>query len=110
MVQPGHLALYAERELPKRIGVPHRPFREPKRKVKCAEDICPQPVKPTRGYDPDVGSEGLVAQSTTELHRTDPSDSLPLTTYGLLPWRKLYGFEDQEYAGRLKAETVRKRK
>lgn len=71
MAQPGPVALYAERELPKRSGVPHRLLKESNRKVKRAEGIGPQPVKPTRGYDPDVGSEGLVAQLITELCRTD---------------------------------------
>jgi hypothetical protein len=70
--RPGPVALYAERELPKRFGVPHRLFKEPNRKVKRAEGVGPQPVKPTRGYDPEVGSEGLVAQLITELCRTDP--------------------------------------
>lgn len=72
VAQPGPVALYAERELPKRFGVPHRLFKEPNRKVKRAEGIGPQPVKPTRGYDPDVGSEGLVAQLITELCRANP--------------------------------------
>lgn len=72
MAQPGPVALYAERELPKRFGVPHRLFREPNRKVKRAEGVGPQPVQPTRRYDPDVGSEGLVAQLITELCRTNP--------------------------------------
>lgn len=71
MAKPGPVALYAERELPKRFGVPHRLFKEPNRKVRRAEGIGPQPVKPTRGYDPEVGSEGLVAQLITELCRTD---------------------------------------
>jgi len=72
-VHPGPVALYAERELPKRFGVPNRLFKEPNSKVKRAVGIGPQPVKPTRGYDPDVGSEGLVAQLITELCRTDPN-------------------------------------
>lgn len=73
MVHSGPVALYAERELPRRFGVPNRLFKEPNRKVKRAVGIGPQPVEPTRRYDPDVGSEGLVAQLITELCRTDPN-------------------------------------
>lgn len=72
IAQPGPVALYAERKLQKRFGVPHRLFWESNRKVKRAEGIGPQPVKPTRGYDPDVGSEGLIAQLITELCRSKP--------------------------------------
>lgn len=69
--QSGPVALYAERELRKRFGIPHRLFKEANRKIKRAKGNGPQPVQPTRGYDPDVGSEGLVAQLITELCRTD---------------------------------------
>ena len=70
--QAGPVALYAERELPKRFGIPHRLFKEANRKIKRATGIGPQPVKPARRYNPDVGSEGLVAQLITELCRSDP--------------------------------------
>lgn len=70
--QAGPVALYAERELPKRFGVPHRLFKEANLKIRRAKGIGPQPVKPIRGYAPDVGSEGLVAQLITELNRTNP--------------------------------------
>lgn len=70
-VQDGPVALYAERELRKRVGIPHRLFKEANRKIRRAEGIGPQPVQPTRAYDPDVGSEGLVAQLISELCRTD---------------------------------------
>ncbi|MGM9489785.1 phosphoribosyltransferase-like protein [Ideonella sp. YS5] len=73
---PGPIALYAERELPHRYGVPHRLFREGRRKVRRAEGRGPQPVMPTRNYDPSVGSEGLVAQLITELCRERPMDFL----------------------------------
>lgn len=69
--QAGPIALYAERELPKRFGVPNRLFKEANRKIRRAEGVGPQPVQPTRRYDPDVGSEGLVAQLITELCRAD---------------------------------------
>ena len=67
------IGLYAERELNHRGGVPHRLFKEPRRKVRRAEGSGPQPVKPTKAYDPSVGSEGLIAQLITELCREFPS-------------------------------------
>ncbi len=69
---PGPVGLYAERELRKRKGVPHRLFKQPQRKPRRAHGIGPQPVQPTRGYDPDVGSEGIVAQLVSELKRQFP--------------------------------------
>lgn len=66
------IGLYAERELNKRKGVPHRLFKQPKRKPRRAHGIGPQPVHSLRGYAPDVGSEGLVAQLISELKREFP--------------------------------------
>jgi hypothetical protein len=66
------LGLYAERELLRRKGVPNRLFKETKTKVRRAFGIGPQPVRPTKAYDPDVGSEGLVAQLVSELCREYP--------------------------------------
>ena len=63
------MGLYVERELPRYKGRPNRLFKETKTKVRKAYGIGPQPVKPTRAYDPDVGSEGLVAQLVSELCR-----------------------------------------
>lgn len=64
----GKIALYAERELKHRFGVPHRLFKEHKRVVRRACGAAgPEAVKPTKSYDPSVGSEGIVAQMISEL-------------------------------------------
>lgn len=68
----GPIALYAERELRHRLGVPHRLFKEATGKVKRAYGVGPQPVKPTKAYQPEVGSEGIVAQLITDLCRQFP--------------------------------------
>ncbi len=68
----GPIALYAERELRHRLGIPHRLFKESKGKVKRAYGVGPLPVKPTRAYQPEVGSEGIVAQLITDLCRQFP--------------------------------------
>ncbi len=68
----GPIALYAERELRHRLGVPHRLFKEATGKVKRAYGVGPQPVKSTKAYQPEVGSEGLVAQLITDLCRQFP--------------------------------------
>lgn len=68
----GVVGLFAERELQMWGGVPNRLFKESKRKVRRAEGVGPQAVKPTKSYDPSVGSEGLVAQLITELCRQYP--------------------------------------
>jgi len=67
------VGLYAERELRKRFDVPHRLFKEPRRMVKRAHGAGPRPVDPTRAYDSDVGSEGLVAHLVSELCREHPT-------------------------------------
>lgn len=72
----GPIALYAERELPKRFARPHPLFKQTRTKVKRAFGVGPQPVRPTRAYDPEVGSEGLVAQLITELCREFPKTFL----------------------------------
>ena len=66
------VGLYAERELGHRHGVPHRLFKETETKVRRASGSGPQPVKPTKAYNPDVGSEGLVAHIISELCRENP--------------------------------------
>lgn len=66
------VGLYVERELRHRMGVPHRLFKETKGKVKRAFGVGPPPIKPTKAYDADVGSEGLVAQIVSELCREYP--------------------------------------
>jgi hypothetical protein len=68
----GPVGLYAERELPMRLGVPHRLFKEARKRVRRATGLGPQPVRPTRAYDPEVGSEGIVAWLITELCRSFP--------------------------------------
>jgi hypothetical protein len=64
------IALYAEREVRKWKGIPNRLFRETNGRVKRAIGVGPSPVKPTRVYNPEVGSEGLVAHLITELSRS----------------------------------------
>lgn len=68
----GPIALYAERELGHRLGVPHRLFKESEGKLKRAYGLGPQPVKPIKAYRPEVGSEGIVAQLITDLCRQFP--------------------------------------
>lgn len=63
------IGLYAEREIRKHCGQPNRLFKEEKRKVRRAIGSGPSPVQPTRAYDPQVGSEGLIASLITELCR-----------------------------------------
>lgn len=72
----GPIALYAERELRHRLGVPHRLFKESTGKVKRAYGVGPQPVSPTKAYQPEVGSEGIVAQLITDLCRQFPKQFL----------------------------------
>ncbi|WP_220377491.1 hypothetical protein [Paraburkholderia sp. BL6669N2] len=72
----GPIALYAERELGHRLGVPHRLFKESTGKVKRAYGVGPQPVKSTKAYQPEVGSEGIVAQLITDLSRRFPKKFL----------------------------------
>jgi hypothetical protein len=66
------VGLYVERELRRRHGVPFRLFKESARKVRRAYGVGPKPVEPTRAYDADVGSEGIVAQLVSELCRSQP--------------------------------------
>lgn len=72
----GPIALYAERELGHRLGVSHRLFKESMGKVKRAYGVGPQPIKPTKAYQPEVGSEGIVAQLITDLCRQFPKQFL----------------------------------
>ncbi|WP_445673084.1 phosphoribosyltransferase-like protein [Pseudomonas inefficax] len=69
----GPVALYAERELRHRYGVPHRLFKETRTPPRRACGAAgPPAVKPTKAYDPSVGSEGIVAQMISELCREFP--------------------------------------
>lgn len=72
----GPIALYAEREVRHRLGVPHRLFKETTGKVKRAYGVGPAPVKATKAYQPEVGSEGIVAQLITDLCRAQPKSFL----------------------------------
>lgn len=73
----GPVALYAERELGHRHGVPHRLFKESTRKPKRAEGAAgPPPVKATKAYDISVGSEGIIAQLISELAKEHPKKFL----------------------------------
>jgi hypothetical protein len=66
----GKIGLYAEREIRAYKGVPNRLFRErPTKGSLRAHGGGPRPIQPTRTYDPEVGSEGLVAWLITELCR-----------------------------------------
>jgi hypothetical protein len=66
------VGIYAERELRKRAGVPHRLFKQPRTKHKRATGLGPTPVQPTVFYNPHVGSEGLVAQIISEVCKQEP--------------------------------------
>jgi hypothetical protein len=66
------IGLYVERELRHRYGVPFRLFKESATKVHRAYGVGPKPVEPTKSYDADVGSEGIVAQLVSELSRAHP--------------------------------------
>lgn len=67
--EPGRVGLYVEREVPSRKGIPHRLFKQLGRAPRSAVGKGPDPVKPVRPYDLDVGSEGVVAQLLTEICR-----------------------------------------
>jgi hypothetical protein len=67
----GPIALYAEREIRKDRGTPNRLFKEDRNRR--AHGDGPEPVKPTKSYDPDVGSEGIIAWMITELCREQPT-------------------------------------
>jgi hypothetical protein len=69
---PGSVGLYAEREVPKRKGIPHRLFKETDTKVRRAHGVGPIPVQPIKLYDPSVGSEGIVAQLISEICKAFP--------------------------------------
>lgn len=73
----GPVGLYAERELPHRYGIPHRLFKENRTTpLRAFGAAGPQAVKPTKAYDPSVGSEGIVAQMISELCRQFPKKFL----------------------------------
>ena len=69
------IALFAEREIPKRNGEPHKLFNEPRRKKnRRADGRGPMPVDPVRRDTPEVGSEGLVSWLITDICREYPDE------------------------------------
>ncbi|MFO0452155.1 MAG: hypothetical protein ACK52I_26470 [Pseudomonadota bacterium] len=66
------VALYAEREVKKWNGIPNRLFKESRQLPRRAYGSGPQPVQPTRAYDPQIGSEGLIANLVTQMCRQLP--------------------------------------
>ena len=68
----GPVGVYVEREVRQRYGVPFRLFKETNTKVRRAYGVGPPPVQPTKAYDADVGSEGLVAHLVSEICRSHP--------------------------------------
>lgn len=67
---PGPIGLYAEREIRKTRGIPNAIFQRTRAKCSRAVGDGPVPVEPTRAYNPEVGSEGIVAHLITELCRS----------------------------------------
>ena len=73
----GPVALYAERELGHRLGVPHRLFKEsPGKRKRAVGAVGPPAVKATKPYNISVGSEGIVAQLISELAKGHPQKIL----------------------------------
>lgn len=73
----GPVALYAERELGHRLGVPHRLFKEsPGKRKRAVGAVGPPAVKATKPYNIAVGSEGIVAQLISELAKGHPQKIL----------------------------------
>jgi len=68
----GRIGLYAEREIRTYRKIPNALFKQRREKRRRrAFGRGPEPVKPTKAYDPQVGSEGLIAHLITELSRED---------------------------------------
>lgn len=69
----GPVGLYAEREHPRRNGVPYRLFKEKKDNGRMrAYGMPPAPIAPIPAYSGEVGSEGIVANLITEICRENP--------------------------------------
>lgn len=67
---PGHVALFVEAERGHRHGRAHRLFKEAESKPRRAFGSAGPPVvQPLRTVDPEVGSEGLVANIVSQVHR-----------------------------------------
>ncbi len=70
----GCVGLFAEREIRKRLGVPNRLFKEPRRKSRRrATGSSTQKVFQKRTVRPEYGSEALVGNVITQLCRANPS-------------------------------------
>jgi hypothetical protein len=61
----GPIALYAEREVKVRLGIPHRLFKENKGKPRHAYGSSVQPVSPTRAYQWSIYSANTLALSVS---------------------------------------------
>lgn len=68
----GPVGLFVERESRLRDGIPHRLFKETTTKRRRAYGVGPRPIDPTKPWDADVGSEGIVAHLVSELCRAYP--------------------------------------
>ena len=67
---PGHVALFVESERGHRHGRAHRLFKESENTPRRAGGSAGPPVvQPLRTVDPEVGSEGLVANIVSQVHR-----------------------------------------
>lgn len=66
----GPVGVYVEREVRMYRKRPCLLFKEPRRKIRRAEGVGPQPVDSVKPYNKrDVGSEGIVAQLVSEVCR-----------------------------------------
>ncbi|CAA2142173.1 hypothetical protein [Hyphomicrobium sp. ghe19] len=65
----GPLALYVERRVPGRHGVPFPLYKWSPGRVRRAEGVALRPADPERNDEPDIGSEGIIAQFVSMLQR-----------------------------------------
>ncbi len=66
------IALYAERRVPGPKTNPHRLYKWMRRKVRRAEGVALAPADPDRRHEPDIGSEGIIAQLISDLQTRHP--------------------------------------
>ena len=69
----GPIAMYVERRLPGPGDAPHSLYKSPRRKVRRAEGVALPPAHPERLNEPDIGSEGVIAQILSALQREEPN-------------------------------------
>lgn len=67
------IALYAERRIPGPRDAPNRLYKWPRRKVRRAAGVALQPADPEPFNEPDIGSEGIVANIISALQREEPN-------------------------------------